>query len=326
MTTTLSILDRPAADAATLLAWRIESFGSPETMRLTALPLPSPGPGEVRLRIQAAGVGPWDAWVRAGRSALPQPLPLTLGSDVAGEVEQVGPGVTGFAPGDQVFGLTNPRFTGGYATHGVFANTGLAHRPSALSTIEAASVPVVAVTAWQALFEQARIRPGQTVLVHGAAGNVGAYAVQLAALSGARVLATAHAADLDAVRRLGAAAAFDCRAVRFEECAGPVDAVIDLVGGDVQARSFAVLRRGGVLVSAVVPPDLELARRHGVRAEFFLVDVTTARLERLAGMFAAGVLSPRVGTVLPMAEAQIAHDMLEGRRPKPRGKIVLRVE
>jgi NADPH:quinone reductase-like Zn-dependent oxidoreductase len=314
-----------ARHAATMQAIRIHEFGPPEVMQLVELPRPQPGPGEVLLRIQAAGVGPWDAWIRAGRSALPQPLPLTLGSDAAGVVEQIGPGVTSFKPGDEVFGLTSPRFTGGYASHAVVAATGLAHRPASLSPIEAASVPVIAVTAWQALFEHARLQPGQTVLIHGAAGNVGAYAVQLAASAGIRVLATASAADLDAVRRLGAAAAFDHRTARFEELAGPVDAVIDLVGGEAQTRSFPILRRGGVLISAVAPPDQALARRHRVRASFFLVEVTTARLTRLAGMFAVGMLSPQVGAVLPMAEARTAHEMLEGRLPKPRGKIVLRV-
>lgn len=324
MSATLSRPATPRPPAPRMRAIRIHAFGPPAVMVPVELPRPAPGPGEVLVRIEAAGVGPWDAWVRAGRSALPQPLPLTPGAELAGIVEAAGPGAARFAPGDAVFGLASPRFTGAYASHAVVPEAGLAPRPAALTPVEAASVPVVAVTAWQALFEQASLVPGQTVLVHGASGGVGAYAVQLAAAAGIRVLATAGAADLDRVRRLGAAGVFDYRARRFEEASGPVDAVLDLVGGETQLRSFAVLRPGGRLVSAVAPPDPALARAHGVSAGFFLVEVTTARLERLSRLFATGVLTPHVGAVLQLAEARLAHEMLEGRVARPRGRIVLR--
>jgi NADPH:quinone reductase-like Zn-dependent oxidoreductase len=158
-------------------ACRIHQFGGPEVISLEDMVPPEPGKGEVLVRVRAAGVGPWDAWVRAGKSALPQPLPLTLGSDIAGVVQAVGPGVTGLAPGDAVFGVTNPHFTGGYADYAVATAAMLAKKPAALSDIDAASVPVVTVTAWQALFEEARLTAGQSVLIHGAAGNVGAFAV-----------------------------------------------------------------------------------------------------------------------------------------------------
>lgn len=326
MSTTLSRPARPRTQAPRMRAIRIHAFGPPDVMVPVDLPRPAAGPGDVLVRIEAAGVGPWDAWVRAGRSALPQPLPLTPGADLAGIVEAVGPGAARFAPGDAVFGLASPRFTGAYASHAVVPEAGLALRPAALTPVEAASVPVVAVTAWQALFEEAGLVPGQTVLIHGASGSVGAYAVQMAAAAGIRVLATAGASDLDRVRRLGAAQVFDYRRQRFEESSGLVDAVLDLVGGETQTRSFAVLRPRGSLVSAVASPDQALARVHSVRAGFFLVEVTTARLERLAHLFASGVLTPHVGAVLPLADAPIAHDMLEGRVAKPRGRIVLHIE
>jgi NADPH:quinone reductase-like Zn-dependent oxidoreductase len=143
--------------------------------------------------------------------------------------------------------------------------------------------------------------------------------------AGLRVIATADARDIEAVRGLGAYEVIDYRTVRFEDSVSGIDAVIDLVGGEVQARSFGVLRPGGILVSAVSKPDQEAARRHGVRALFFLVDVTTAHLARIAAMIDAGELAINTVTVLPLADARVAHEMLEGSRPRPRGKIVLSV-
>ncbi|HTN87370.1 MAG TPA: NADP-dependent oxidoreductase [Sorangium sp.] len=304
-------------------AARVHRFGGPEVIAIDKVPVPLPGPGEVLVRVAAAGVGPWDGWIRAGKSVLPQPLPLTLGSDLAGVVAAVGPEVTDLAPGARVFGVTNERFTGAHAAYAVAQAGMVARAPLRLDDVQAASVPVVAVTAWQALFEQAQLEAGQTVLVHGAAGGVGAYAVQLARRARARVIATASAKDRDFVRGLGADVVVDYRSERFEDAAKDVDAVIDLVGGDAQARSFAVLKPGGTLVSAVSNPDQEEAARRGVRASFFLVDVTTARLDRIAALLDAGELSTDIGAVLPLAEVRGAHEMLDGARPRPRGKIVL---
>jgi NADPH:quinone reductase-like Zn-dependent oxidoreductase len=256
---------------------------------------------------------------------LPQPLPLTLGADVSGVVEAVGAGVTQFAPGDAIFGVTNARFTGAYAEFAVVSAGMIAKRPTRPSDIDAASVPVVAVTAWQALFVQARAARGQTVLIHGAAGNVGGYAVQLAHQAGLRVIATAGERDVAYVHSLGADEVIDFHAERFEDKAQDVDVVIDLVGGATQSRSFAVLRPGGSLVSAVSPPDQAEAARHAVQAGFFLVDVTTDRLTEIAASIDSGRLVTRIGEVLPLAAARVAHEMLEGMRPQPRGKIVLRV-
>src|SRR5918994_4115329 len=135
-------------------AWRVLEFGPPETMQFERIPVPSPSPGEVLVKVHAAGVGPWDGWIRGGRSVLPQPLPLTLGSDLSGEIETVGPDVTGLRVGDQVYGVTNPRFIGAYAEYALASVAMIAHKPITLSHVEAASVPVIAVTAWQGLFDQ----------------------------------------------------------------------------------------------------------------------------------------------------------------------------
>jgi NADPH:quinone reductase-like Zn-dependent oxidoreductase len=304
---------------------RIHRFGGPEVIILEGMVPVAPCEGEVLVRVKAAGVGPWDAWIRAGKSALPQSLPLALGSDISGVVEAVGPGVTRFVEGDEVFGVTNPNFTGGYADYAVASAAMLANKPAMLPHIDAASAPVVAVTACQALFEQARLTRGQSVLVHGAAGNVGAFAVQLAHRAGLQVYATASVRDLGYVRSLGADTVLDRRSPWFEGNLPPIDGVIDLIGGEMQARFFAVLRQGGALISTVAPPDQLVAAEHGVRAAFFLVSVTSEKLARIAAMIEAGALKTSVGAVLPLASARIAHEMLEGRRPRPRGKIVLRM-
>ncbi len=301
----------------------VHRFGPPEVIVFEDIERPAPAAGEVLVRVKAAGVGPWDAWVRAGKSALPQPLPLTLGSDLSGIVEKIGGGVTGLAPGDEVFGVTNPSFTGADAEYAVASSGMVAGKPRKITHVEAASVPVVAVTAWQML-DHAGVVPGQTVLIHGAAGNVGAYAVQLASLRKVRVIATASAGDLDYVRGFGAGQVIDFRSVRFEDVSGPVDAVIDTVGGEVQSRSFQVLKAGGALVSSVSQPDPLEAERRGVRVIFFLVDVSSFYLTRIAQMIDAGELIPCVGAVVPLAEAREAHEMLQGSRPHPRG-IVLKV-
>ena len=237
----------------------------------------------------------------------------------------VGPGVSDLCVGDQVYGVTNPQFIGAYAEYALASAAMVSRKPTSLTYIEAASVPVIAVTAWQALFDQAQLKAGQTVLIHGAAGNVGAYAVQLARRAGMRTIATAAADDIPFVRNLGANTVIDYRTQRFEEEVRDADAVIDLVGGETQERSFQVLRPGGKLISAVSRPDQHLAQSHGVEAAFFLVNVTSQYLAEIASLIDGGELRTRVGAVLPLADAREAHFMLERVRPRPKGKIVLAV-
>jgi NADPH:quinone reductase-like Zn-dependent oxidoreductase len=202
----------------------------------------------------------------------------------------------------------------------------LAKKPSSLSYVEAASVPIIAVTAWQALFEHARLQAGQTVVIHGAAGNVGAYALQLARRARLCSIATAGTEDIEYVRALGADIVVDFRTERFEDEIENADAVLELIGGDTQTRSFQVLRPGGKLISAVSQPDQDRAKDYGVTAAFFLVEVTTERLGRIAELIDRGELKTQVGLVLPLADARYAHMMLEGQRQQPKGKIVLSVE
>jgi len=303
-------------------AARIHQFGSPEVVVIDELPRPTPRAGELLVRVVAAGVGPWDAIIREGKSEVsPQP-PLILGSDLSGVVEAIGAGVSEFKIGDEVYGVTNPQFCGAWAEYALAEAQMMARKPERLSYVEAASVPVVAVTAWQMLFEYAHVTAGQSVLILGAAGNVGAYAVQLAHGAGLHVIATAGAADLEYVRSLGADSALDYRAGKIDEVEPPVDVVLDLVGGETQERSFRLLKPGGILVSVVSTPPPSL--RTDVRSVFFYVEVTTARLNMISELLESGKLTTQVGTVLPLKDARLAHEMLAGA-PHKRGKIVLTI-
>ncbi|HLJ13398.1 MAG TPA: NADP-dependent oxidoreductase [Bryobacteraceae bacterium] len=299
-------------------AGRIHQFGPPNEIVIDDIPIPKPEEGELIVRVAAAGVGPWDALIREGKSDVQLTLPVILGSDLAGVVDSVGTGAAQFAPGDEVFGVTNKQFCGAYAEYAVASAQMVAAKPKSLNFVEAASVPVVAVTAYQMLSDYAHLREGQSVLIHGAAGNVGAYAVQLARRAKLQVFATAGPADIEEVRGLGADTVVNHKTAKFEDVVPPVDAVLDVVGGETQLRSFGVLKPGGILVSVVSPPP----QRVGFRAAFFIVDVTSTLLDKLAGLLDERKLTTNVGTVLPLEEAREAHEMLAGA-PHKRGKIVL---
>src|SRR5579862_6327410 len=226
-------------------AGRIHYFGPPNAIVIDEIPCPRPREGELVVRVAAAGVGPCDALLREGKSVVQPSLRIILGSDVAGIVDSVGTGVIQFKPGDEVFGVTNKQFCGAYAEYAVASAQMVAAKPASLSFVEAASVPVVAVTAYQMLFDYAQMKAGQAVLIHRAAGNVGAYAVQLAKQAELQVFATAGPADADYVRGLGAETVVNYKATKFEDAVPPVDAVLDTVGGETQLRSFCVLKPGG---------------------------------------------------------------------------------
>ena len=305
-------------------AARVLHFGPPRVIENDDLPRPEPAAGQLLIRVKAAGVGPWDALVREGKSELHQPLPLILGSELSGIVETVGAGVAGFRRGDEVYGATNEQFTGGYAEYALASAKMMAQKPKALNFIQAASAPVVSVTAWQMLFDYAHVTTGQTILIHGAAGNVGSYAVQLATQAGLHVVATAASNDLEYVRGLGAENVVDYQKERFEESVTGVDVVLDTVGGDTQQRSLRVLKPGGILVSSVSAVPETTQKHYSIRAAFFYVDVTTARLNKITELFDSGKLVTDVGTVLPLEAARLAHEML-GCAPHKHGKIVLSV-
>ena len=302
---------------------RILQFGPPNVITNDDLPRPEPAAGQLLVRVKAAGVGNWDSLIREGKIEV-QALPIILGSELSGNVEAIGAQVSGFKPGDEVYGATNGQFTGAYAEYALASARRMAQKPKTLNFIEAASAPVVTVTAWQMLFEYAQVTAGQTVLILGAAGNVGAYAVQLAKQAGVHVVASSGFADLEYVQSLGAEKAVDYKKERFEESLTGFDVVIDTVGGDAQQRSLRLLKPGGILVSVVSPVPETTQKRYGIRAAYFYVDVTTSRLNKITELFDSGKLVTNVGTVLPLEEARIAHEMLGGA-PHKRGKIVLRI-
>jgi NADPH:quinone reductase-like Zn-dependent oxidoreductase len=282
------------------------------------VPVPSPGPGEVLVRVMAAGVAPWDALIREGKSKVSPRPPLTLGSDLSGIVEKVGAGVTDFAPSAEVYGVTNPQFCGAQAEFAVAAAGMVARKPQSLNYLEAASAPVVAVTAWQMLFEYAQTMRGQTVMIVGAAGNVGAYAVQMAVDAGIHVVAIARLDDEDLLRSLGVRSIVDSGKPAFERDLPQVDAILDTVGGSTLQRCAAALKPGGKLVTSVSAQPMPAG------AIFFYAEVTTTRLRTLTTLFDAGRITARVGSILPLSQARQAQAMLAGA-PHKSGKIVLQI-
>jgi NADPH:quinone reductase-like Zn-dependent oxidoreductase len=307
--------------AAMMRAMRVARFGGPEVLEWVEIERPQALAGEILVDVAAAGVGPWDTWVRSGKSVLPQPLPLIPGSDISGTVVEIGPEVSGFAIGDRVFGVTNPRFTNGYAEFAPASADMMARMPAGLEYQEAAALPVIAVTAWQALHDYAQVQPGQNVLVLGGAGNVGALAVQLAHRAQAAVTATASKADLAFVQDIGAQQAID-RALSMDGFQDAFDVIVDTVGGAALAASYPLVRRGGVIVSIVEKPDADRAAQRQARADFMLVAVRTPILESLGQLAAQGELRIRVGDVLPLNQARRAHEMMEQHRQQP-GKMLL---
>ncbi len=299
-------------------AARIHSFGPPSVVVVEDVPVPSPVPGEVLVRVMAAGVAPRDAIIREGKSKVsPQP-PLTLGSDLSGVVEKVGPGVKDFAPAEEVYGVTNPQFCGAQAEFAVATAGMVGRKPQSLTHVEAASAPVIAVTAWQMLFQYAQATRGQTVMVVGATGNVGAYAVQMALDAGIQVVAIIHAGGEDLLCSLGVKSIIDSSKPAFEKNLPQVDAILDTVGGNTSQRYVAALKPGAKFVTSVSTQPLP------ANAVFFYAEVTTARLQTISTLFDAGRITARVGSILPLSEARHAQDMLAGAPHKP-GKIVLEI-
>jgi NADPH:quinone reductase-like Zn-dependent oxidoreductase len=310
-------------------AIRQHETGDADVLHLEDVERPEPLPTEVLVRVDAAGVNPvdWKTRSGAGMAEVFGDPPFTVGWDVAGEIEETGFGVTRFAPRDRVFGMPwFPRQAAAYAEYVTAPSRHFARVPEGLGAVEAAALPLAALTAWQVLVDTARLREGQRVLVHAAAGGVGHLAVQIAKSRGAHVIGTASAGKHDFLRELGADEAVDYREVRFEEAVEPVDLVVDLVGGDHAWRSLEVVREGGLLVAVPSGVDaalIEEARTRGRRATGILVEPDGAALEQIAGLVASDRLRVHVSEVLPLAEAAEAHR--RGETGRTRGKIVLDV-
>jgi NADPH:quinone reductase-like Zn-dependent oxidoreductase len=304
-------------------AIRYHQYGGPEQLRYEDAPTPKPAQGHALVRVQAASVNPFDFKLASGafKQSMPLTFPFTPGGDFAGVVESVGSGVTTFKRGDAVFG--NSPSGGAYAQFVSVPASLLAAKPKKLTPIEAASVPIAAQTAWQALFDEGRLDRGQTVLIHGASAGVGTFAVQLAHWKGARVLATGSADNMDYLRSLGSDQAIDYRATPFETVAKNVDVILDLVGGETQKRSYKAIKPGGRLMSTVQPPSQDDAVRQNVKASFVSMQPSAERLRQLADLLSTGAIRTIVSARVPLAQAAEAwRQQMSGHT---RGKIVLEV-
>ncbi|CAF0695030.1 NADP-dependent oxidoreductase [Candidatus Methylacidithermus pantelleriae] len=305
-------------------AVRIHSFGGPEVLQYEEAPLPVLQEGDLLVKVHAAGVNPVDWKVREGRlqARLNHKLPLILGWDFSGVVVQQGPGTSRFAWGDEVFARPDIRRDGSYAEYIAVREVEVARKPRSLDHIRSAVIPLAALTAWQSLFDAAKLEPGQTVLVHAAAGGVGHFAVQLAKIWGAQVIATASARNHDFVYELGADEVVDYTQVPFEERIKDVDVVFDTVGGETQERSWKVLRPGGILVSILSPPQAPSDTRR-LRGAYVFVEPNAEELAQIAELVDQGKLRPYVSQVFGLSEARKAHEL--SQTGHVRGKLALDV-
>lgn len=303
-------------------AVRIHAFGGPEVLRIEDLPDPEPSEGEILVRVLASSVNPVDYKIRNGDHAKPEQLPIAMGRDIAGVVERLGTDASGFAVGDRIYAML-PQEVGGQAELVALPASACAIWPGRLDPISAASVPLAALTAWQGLFKQGGLEAGQQVLIHGAGGGVGHLAVQFARARCATVTVTASAEDRDFLIALGAARVIDYKSERFEDLVSGVDLVLDLVAGETQDRSWAVLKKGGMLVSTLTPPSEEKAAQHGARGTNFMAHPDGGQLAKIADLIEAGEVTPTVERVFPLDAIVQAQTTLE--KEHIRGKIVVQV-
>jgi NADPH:quinone reductase-like Zn-dependent oxidoreductase len=306
-------------------AVRIHGRGGPDHLVFEDAPPPEPNAGEALVRVEASGVIAneltWDlTYQQPDGSPRPYPIP---GRDVSGTVVRLGHGVNDLDVGDAVYGLLAFGRDGADAEYAIGLPSELAPKPQALTHAQAAAVPLAALTAWQALFVRADLSSGQTVLIHGAAGGVGSFAVQFAHWVGARVITTASGANTDFLRDLGADQCIDYATTRFEDVVRNVDVVFDTVGHDTLARSWQVVKRGGVLVSVVSPPPDESARAPEVRFIWFIVEPSAAQLREISALLNTAQIRPVVAREFSLAEARRAYE--EASQGHARGKIVITV-
>lgn len=311
----------------TMRAISQQVLGGPEVLEIVEVERPAPRANEILIRVRAAGVNPTDWKHSATGGFLGQP-PFILGWDVSGVVEAVGVGVARFQPGDEVFGmLSYPWGHGSHAEYVAAPARAFIHKPAGIDHIQAGALPLVSLTAWQALVENADIQPGQRVLIHSAAGGVGHVAVQIAKARGAYVIGTASAGKHDFLREIGVDEAIDYRETDFTEAVKDVDVVLDTLGGETAVKSLRVLRPGGVVVSIIPVGSTEFpeeAERLGVRAVRMLVDADRADMQAIAELAEAGKLRATIAGTFPLADAAEAHRL--GGTGRTVGKLVLTVD
>jgi len=314
----------------TMKAVRIHEYGGPEVLRYEDAPCPVPGKGEVLVRIHAAAINPLDWKIRAGhvKNWLRYTLPMIPGWDFSGVIESVGLGgetsvSEQWKPGDEVYGRPEISRDGAYAEFIAVRASEVALKPKSIDHVHAAAIPLTGLTAWQALFDTAGLRAGQSVLIHAAAGGVGIFAVQLAKWAGAWVAGTASGRNQEFLRELGVDQPVNYEDTRFEDVVRDVDVVVDALAGEIRERSWQTLKRGGVLVTLLGQPPVEEGIARGVRGAGVMVTANAAQLTEIARLVDSGKLKVFLEPVFPLTEAGKAQELSEIGHV--RGKIVLRV-
>jgi len=323
--TTMLVAAAALAHSATMKAIVAHEYGGPEVLKYEDVPRPEPKDDEILVRVIAAGVNPVDTMIRSGKYAkfFGTTLPLIPGYDIAGVVERGGAKSDKFKKGDAVFAYLNLQKGGGYAEYALVTQKEAAPKPKSASFVEAAAVPVVALTAWQALVDTAKLGSGQTVLIHGGSGGVGSFAIQFAKLRGAKVFATASTRNQDFLKQLGADVAIDYTKQKFEDIAKDVDVVLESVGADTLTRSYGVVRKGGILVSLLGPPDQTELAKHGIRGAAIGVEPDSAELAEIGKLIDEKKIKVFVSQTFPLIDAATAQEQAETGHT--RGKIVLKV-
>jgi NADPH:quinone reductase-like Zn-dependent oxidoreductase len=327
LVTALVSLSASTAQSATptMKAVVIHEYGGPEVLKYEDIPRPEPKDDQLLIRVIAAGVNPVDGMIRSGMFAKEgnRAFPIILGGDVAGVVEKVGSKITKFKAGDPVFAYVSLDDSGGYAQYALVTEREAALKPKSLTYVEAAAVPVVAMTAWQALVDTAKLSGGQTVLIHGGSGGVGSFAIQIAKARGAKVITTASTANQDFLKQLGADVAIDYTKQKFEDVAKDVDVVLDSIGRDTLARSYAVVKKGGIIVSLVARPKESELEKHGIRGTPLNAEPNSEELAEIGRLIDNKKIKVIVSQTFPLSEAMKAQEQVATGHT--RGKIVLKV-
>jgi NADPH:quinone reductase-like Zn-dependent oxidoreductase len=302
----------------------IRGYGGPEVMKLESVARPEPADDEVLVRVVAASINPADVAIRKGYLAeLVGNFPIILGMDASGIVEKVGNKVIKYKVGDPVFAFFTLKDEGGYAEFVTAKEEEIASKPGTVSFAQAAGAGAAGATAWEALIDTANLRAGQTVLIHGGSGGVGHLAIQIAKARGAKVFATASAANQEFLRQMGADVAIDYTRTRFEDVARDVDVVLDTVGEETLDRSYGVVRKGGIIVSIADEPKAAALEAHGIRGVAFRCTPKAGVLEELSKLMEAKKLTPMISQTFPMTQVVQAQDQIATHHT--RGKIVLSI-
>jgi NADPH:quinone reductase-like Zn-dependent oxidoreductase len=309
----------------TMKAVVVHEYGGPEVLKYEDVPRPDPKHDEILVRVIAAGVNPVDRVARSekGAQSFNIKLPAIPGYDIAGVVEKTGAKITKFKTGDPIYAYIALDKGGGYAEYAVAREREAGLKPTSLTYVEAAAVPLVAQTAWQALVDTAKLGARQTVLIHGGSGGVGSFAIQIAKARGAKVITTASTANQDLLKELGADVAIDYTKQKFEDIAKDVDVVLDSVGRDTLARSYGVVKKDGFIVSIVAQPDRAALEKHGIRGAVLSVEPNADELAEIGKLIDQKRIKVIVSQTFPLSEAAKAQEQVATGHT--RGKIVLKV-